>query len=81
MTDPTHCWNHHQGKPKKSYRSQAKARQAAIEFRGTNFADNTDIVRPYQCPRCGQWHLSSKPYSDFADRVDAFRVNWRDDAA
>ena len=47
---------HLSGRLKKSYRSPAKARQAAKA--------SGQRMRPYQCPRCHLWHISSQPDRD-----------------
>lgn len=44
------------GSRKSSYRSPAKARQAIRQHR--NAAVRLYV---YRCPRCGYWHLTSRP--------------------
>ena len=38
------------------FRSQAKARQAALQHR-----HNTARLYVYECPNCGGWHITSQP--------------------
>jgi len=50
----TTCFNTRNGKPLSEYNSEVEAEGAAIH---ANKQYRTNLT-PYQCDRCGQWHLS-----------------------
>ncbi|MDA3925350.1 MAG: hypothetical protein PF904_11700 [Kiritimatiellae bacterium] len=52
----TTCFNQRNGKPLSEYSSEVEAEGAAIYV---NSQHRTNLA-PYQCSRCGQWHLSPK---------------------
>jgi hypothetical protein len=47
------------GRAKTAYSSRAKARKAARLLRGGSQPEMTGkALWPYECPKCGAWHLS-----------------------
>jgi hypothetical protein len=59
------------GRPKATFRSQAKARREARRMMNQRWV--TGRVNVYECPRCGDWHVTGAEYREYADQVDRRR--------
>jgi hypothetical protein len=49
------------GRAKMLFESEAKANNF-IKWNGPDINTHGGVLRPYYCPSCCGWHISSKPY-------------------
>jgi hypothetical protein len=63
------------GKPKKKYKSEAKALRHLARIRKKRLAEGAPLSKGpktcYLCSHCGHWHLSSKSIAPFGGLVHA----------
>jgi len=67
------------GRPKMLFESESKANNF-IKWNGEDIDTNGGKLRPYYCPACGGYHISSKPYKASYDHsTDALIRRYKKD--
>jgi len=56
------------GRVKMLFETAIKAK-IFIKWNGSDIDTHGGVLRPYYCPSCCGWHISSKPHTEFYDHT------------